>query len=79
MIHDAELKKRRHSRRHSLCLEDQLLLTLNYLRMYATQLSLSAYYGVAESNVNRTIYKIEKILVKSRRFSLPQKGSSDRR
>lgn len=74
VIHNAELKKRRHGRRHSLSLEDQLLLTLNYLRLYTTQLSLSASYGIAESNVNRTIHKIENILVKSRRFALPKKA-----
>lgn len=74
VIHDAELQKRRPGRRHSLSLEDQLLLTLNYLRLYTTQLSLSASYGIAESNVNRTIHKIENILVKSRRFALSKKA-----
>lgn len=40
-------------------LEDQLLLALNYLRYYSTQIELSADYNLAESNVNYTIQKVE--------------------
>ena len=44
---DAEANKLEYCR-HSLSLEDQLLLTLNYLRNYPTQLELSACYQIAE-------------------------------
>ena len=52
-------KKQNHSKKksgrpHTLAIEDQLLLTLNYLRNYSTQLELAAHYHIAESNVNRT-------------------------
>ena len=48
-------------------------MTLNYLRNYNTQLELSATYAIAESNVNRTIQKVENSLMKSRRFTLPKR------
>ncbi|MDR9777807.1 transposase family protein, partial [Rhizobium hidalgonense] len=51
----AEQQKKKSGRPHSLSLADQLLLTLNYLRCYKTQIQLSADYNLAESNVNRTI------------------------
>ena len=69
----AETLKRKSGRPHSLSLENQLLLTLNYLRVYSTQLELSAHYNIAESNVNRTIKKVENALMKSNRFTLPKR------
>ncbi len=74
VIRDAEKLKRKSGRPHSLSIEDQILLTLNYLRSYCTQLELSATYNIAESNVNRTIHKIEQALMQSRKFSLPQRS-----
>lgn len=73
ILHDSESKKKKSGRPHTLSIEDQLLLTLNYLRNYNTQLELSATYAIAESNVNRTIQKIENALMKSRRFTLPKR------
>lgn len=60
-------------RPHSLSFEDQVLLTLEYLRTYKTQLELSADYGISESNINRTIIKVENTLIKSGQFSLPKR------
>ena len=57
-------------------LEDQLLLTLNYLRCYRTQIELSADYNLAESNVNRTIQKVENALIQSRIFALPKRNQN---
>ena len=73
ILHHAEGLKRKSGRPHTLSMENQLLLTLNYLRSYGTQLELSAHYHIAESNVNRTIKKVEDALVQSRRFTLPKK------
>lgn len=70
----AESLKKKSGRPHTLALEDQLLLTLNYLRNYNTQLELAAHYHIAESNVNRTIKKVEDALMKSRRFRLPKRS-----
>lgn len=70
VLQHAELTKKKSGRPHSLRLEDQLLLTLNYLRCYRTQIELSADYNLAESNVNRTIQKVENFLIQSRIFPL---------
>lgn len=69
----AETQKKKSGRPHTLSIENQLLLTLNYLRNYNTQLELSAIYAIAESNVNRTIQKVENALMHSRKFTLPKR------
>lgn len=69
----SECRKKRLGRPHTLVLEDQLLLTLKYLRSYVTQFELSVDYGLSESNVNRTILKVENALMKSGKFNLPKK------
>ena len=74
VLEKAESLKKKSGRPHTLAIEDQLLLTLNYLRNYSTQLELAANYHIAESNVNRTIKKVEDALMKSRRFTLPKRS-----
>lgn len=74
VLKEAESLKKKSGRPHTLAIEDQLLLTLNYLRNYSTQLELAANYHIAESNVNRTIKKVEDALMKSRRFTLPKRS-----
>lgn len=66
----AETQKKKSGSPHTLSIENQLLLTLNHLRNYNTQLELSATYSIAESNVNRTIQKVENALMYSRQFTL---------
>lgn len=60
-------------RPHSLSCQDQVLVCLEYLRTYKTQLELSADYGISESNINRTIIKVENALIKSGQFNLPKR------
>ena len=43
---------------------------------YRTQIELSADYNLAESNVNRTIQKVENVLIQSRIFALPKKNQN---
>ena len=50
VLEDAERAKKKSGRPHSLSFENQLLMTLNYLRSYMTQIELSADFGLAESN-----------------------------
>lgn len=76
ILEDAELAKKKFGRLYSLILKDQLLLTLNYLRSYRTQIVLSADYGIAESNVNRTSHKIENALILYQCFSLPKRNQA---
>lgn len=60
-------------RPHSLSCQDQVLVCLEYLRTYKTQLELSADYGISESNINHTIIKVENALIKSGWFNLPKR------
>lgn len=60
-------------RNSEISIEDQVLLTLSYWREYRTMFHLGQDYGIHESNVSRIIKKIEDILIRSRKFSLPGK------
>ena len=76
VLEDSERAKKKSGRPHSLSFENQLLMTLNYLRSYRTQIELSADFGLAESNVNRTIKKVENALIRSRVFALHKRNQS---
>jgi hypothetical protein len=54
--------------------EDQLLMTLEYLREYITYFSLGIRYGISESNCYKIIKKTEDTLIKSGVFNLPNKN-----
>ena len=56
-----------------LIVEDQILIALEYWREYRTYFHISLDWKVSESTVFRLVRKIENILIKSRRFSLPGK------
>jgi len=66
-------KHRRRGRNPKLNMEDRLLAALEYWREYRTYAHIAASYGVAESNIYRTIQWIENILIKDGTFSLPGK------
>lgn len=61
-LRKAERDKKKPGRSPTLCLEDQLLLTLSYWREYRTQFHIAASYGIHESTVNRIITKVENVL-----------------
>ena len=63
-----DLKHMRRGRRPGLPLEDMLLAALEYLREYRTY---AHSYGIAESNMHRSIKWVEDTLVKDGAFSLP--------
>jgi len=64
---------RKSGRKSTLSIEDKLLATLEYLREYRTFSHIAASYGVAESNIYRTIKWVEDTLIKDGAFSLPGK------
>lgn len=69
-----EVENQKTSGRHSdLSVQDQVLLTLNYWREYRTMFHLGQDYELHESNVSRIIRRIEDILIKCGKFSLPGK------
>jgi len=63
----------RRRRPPKLCIEDQILMTLMYLREYRTMFHISGDYGISEASVCRTIRSIESILVQHPAFRLPGK------
>ena len=60
-------------RKSGLTIEDQVLLTVSYWREYRTMFHLGQDFGLHESNVSRVIQKVEDILIKCGKFSLPGK------
>ena len=56
-----------------LSIEEQVLMVLQYWREYRTYFHIGQDFGIAESTVCRIVQKIENILIKSRKFSLPGK------
>jgi hypothetical protein len=72
------IKNKKSSRRGKplyLTIEDNLLMTLEYLREYRTYFHLGQSYGLSESACYRNCKRMENILIKSREFSLPGKKS----
>ena len=73
-IVEEQLKtKKKAGRPSKLSLENQILMTLEYLREYRTYFHIGKSWGLDESNVYRTIKKIENILIREKDFSLPGK------
>ena len=66
-------KKWRGGRKKKLTTENQLLITLKYLRQYVTQKELAFEFEVGEATVCDTIRWVEDILIKDGSFSLPGK------
>ena len=68
-----EKKKKKSGRRPKLIIEDKVLMVIQYWREYRTYYHIGLDWGLSESAVCRTVYKIENILMSSRKFSLPGK------
>jgi hypothetical protein len=54
-------------------IENQVLLTLEYLRQYPTFLSLGFSYGISESYANKIYHKIRPILAETVGLKNPEK------
>lgn len=65
-----KMLQKKPGRPSKLSIEDQILITLAYLREYRTFFHLSIDWGIDESNIYRTVIKIEKILITSGLFNL---------
>ncbi len=68
-----EQKNKKRGRKNKLTIEEQVLVTLQYLREYRTYFHISEDWGVSESTICRTVHKIENALIKSGYFSLAGK------
>ena len=73
VVKTEEKKKKKSGRPPILRIEDQILMTLQYLREYRTYYHIGQDWQLSESAVCRIIIKIENILIQSRKFSLPGK------
>ncbi len=66
-------RKKKPGRQPKLIVEDEILMTLQYLREYRTYYHIGQDWKMSESNVCRIVHKIENILIKSGQFRLPGK------
>ncbi len=57
----------------SLPIPDHILLTLQYWREYRTYFHIAQDWGMHESTAQRTVKRIEDILIKSGKFGLPSR------
>ena len=74
LVIKSELKRKKLSGRPSkLSYEDQVLMSLEYLREYRTYFSLAQIYGISEANAYKICRKIEDILICSQEFKLPNR------
>lgn len=72
----AEQKKKEFGGKpHVLCIEDRILMTLEYMREYRTYFHIGNSYGISESACWRNCTWIEDQLIKSKKFSLPGRKS----
>jgi len=69
--HADNLKKLKGGRKNKLNLEEQLLMTLEYLREYRTYFHIGQNYGISESSAYKAVKWVEDTLVKHPNFALP--------
>jgi len=71
VLREEELRRKTKGNRHRLCIEDRLLMALEYLREYRTYFHLGQSYGLSESACFRACRWVEDTLIKNGKFSLP--------
>ena len=64
-------KKSKGGRRNKLCLKEQLLVTLEYIREYRTYFHIGKSYGISESTAYKTVRWVEDTLINHPDFALP--------
>ena len=60
-------------RKPKLCEEDRVLFMLEYYREYRTLYHMGIDYGISEGQASKVVREVEKVLIKSGKFSLPSK------
>ena len=72
ILKEADAQKKKYGgRKNKLSIEDQLLLSLEYLREYRTYFHISQSYGISESAAYKTSRWVEDTLIKHPDFALP--------
>jgi len=60
-------------RKPKLCEEDRVLFMLEYYREYRTLYHMGIDYGISEGQASKVVQDVERVLIKSGKFSLPSK------
>jgi predicted DNA-binding protein YlxM (UPF0122 family) len=68
-----QVRKKLSGRPSKLSYEDQVLMTLEYLREYRTYFSIGEIYEVSEANAYKIIKRTEDILIQADEFKLPSR------
>ena len=68
-----KILQKKSGRPSKLCVENQILITLSYLREYPSFFHLGIKWGINESNAYRIVIRTEKALINSGLFNLPGK------
>lgn len=66
-------RKKLSGRPNKLSYENQVLMTLEYLREYRTYFSIGEIYEVSEANAYKIIKRVEDILIQAKEFKLPSR------
>ena len=72
LVNEAEKNKKQKGGPQRLCIEDQVLLTLSYLREYRTQEHIAFDYNISQQTAGKIIKKVENILIASEKFALDE-------
>jgi hypothetical protein len=73
LVRNHDKLKKKSGRPSKLSVENQVLMTLEYLREYRTYFHIGQSWGINESTVFRIVRKVEEILIKAKEFRLPGK------
>ena len=73
LVRNHDSLKTKSGRPSKLSVENQVLMTLEYLREYRTYFHIGQSWGINESTVFRIVRKVEEILIKAKEFRLPGK------
>jgi hypothetical protein len=73
IVKSEKILQKKSVRPSKLCVEDQILMTLSYLREYPTFFHRQIKWGINESNAYRIVIRTEKALINSGLFNLPGK------
>lgn len=70
---DREKRRQKGGPRPTLCVGDQLLVTLQYWREYRTMQHIAYDFGVSKSTICTIIKRVENVLIQDERFHVPGK------
>ena len=72
ILRQADIEKKSQGvRKNKLSIEDQLLMSLEYIREYRTYFHISQSYGISESSAYKAVKWVEDTLIKHPDFALP--------